>query len=427
MEQKVIKDSLLGEYTYAVLDNDLKVFVMEKPEFSGTYAIFGTRYGSIDTKFSKNGEKEINVPEGIAHFLEHKLFESEDGDAFTKFAATGAYANAFTSFDRTCYLFSCSKNFEENLDILLSFVQAPFFTEQTVSKEQGIIGQEIRMYLDSPPWRVLFNMLENMYEEHPVKIDIAGTEKSISQIDAKLLYQCYNTFYNPANMFICIAGNVKVNQVLEKIKASTKPCEKIEITRGEFKETKKVKSNYVSQNLEVASPLFCLGYKEILDSNIATVKERIVADMLLEILCGECSPLYRKLTDEGLINDEFSAEYFVGNGYSCFMIDGESSSPKRIRDEVEKEIFRLTQEGIDSELFEAVKKSAYGDAVKRFDSNESIVMGMVDCAINGGNLFEQTKILKEISSEDIIHRLKTLDKDSSVLSVILPQKESLNV
>ena len=423
MKQEVIKDSLLGEYTYAILDNGLKVFLMEKPEFSGGYAIFGTKYGSIDTKFSKNGGEEINVPEGIAHFLEHKLFESEDGDAFSKFAKTGAYANAFTSFDRTCYLFSCSKNFDENLDILLSFVQSPYFTQETVNKEQGIIGQEIRMYLDSPPWRVLFNMLENMYEEHPVKIDIAGTEESIAKIDAKLLYECYHTFYNPANMFVCIAGNINATQVLEKIKASIKPCEKIEIKRGEFKEIKKVKSNYVSQNLEVASPLFCLGYKEILESDTATVKEKIVADILLEVLCGEASPLYRKLTDEGLINDEFSSEHFVGNGYSCIMIDGESSSPQRVREEIQKEIDRLANEGIDPELLEAVKRSAYSDAIKRFDSNESIVMGMVDLAINGGDLFGPINAIKETTTKDVIDRLKNLKKESSVLSVILPLKE----
>ena len=425
MEQKVIKDSLLGEYTYAVLDNSLKVFLMEKPMFSGAYAIFGTRYGSIDTKFSKNGEQEISVPEGIAHFLEHKLFESEDGDAFTKFAATGAYANAFTSFDRTCYLFSCSKNFDENLDILLSFVQSPYFTQETVDKEQGIIGQEIRMYLDSPPWRVLFNMLENMYEEHPVKIDIAGTESSIAQIDANLLYECYNTFYNPANMFVCIAGNIKADEVLEKIKNSIKPCEKVQITRGEFKETNRVKSNFVSQKLEVSNPLFCLGYKEILDHNIATVKEKIVADILLEVLCGECSPLYRKLIDEGLINDEFSSEYFVGNGYSCFMIDGETSSPEKIRQEIEQEIERLINEGIDDELFQAIKRSQYGALVKRFDRNESIVMEMVECAISGGDIFDQINVIKEITQKDVTQRLKNLKKESSVLSVILPLKEEV--
>ena len=160
---------------------------MEKAGFNSSYAIFGTKYGSIDTTFSVNGE-ETTVPEGIAHFLEHKLFESEDGDAFSKYAKTGAYANAFTSFDRTCNLFSCSDKFYDNLDILLSFVQSPYFTEETVKKEQGIIGQEIRMYDDSPGWRVMFNMLTAMYRNHPVRIDIAGTVESIAEIDYDLLY-----------------------------------------------------------------------------------------------------------------------------------------------------------------------------------------------------------------------------------------------
>ena len=193
----------------AVLENGLQVYVVEKEDYSSAYALFGTRYGSVDTVFSRDNENFTAVPEGIAHFLEHKLFESEDGDAFTRYAETGAYANAFTSFDRTCYLFSCSDNFEKNLDILLDFVQNPYFTEQTVKKEQGIIGQEIRMYEDSPSWRVLFNMLSAMYQNHPVRIDIAGTVDSIAKIDANLLYECYNTFYHPSNMFICIAGNVK--------------------------------------------------------------------------------------------------------------------------------------------------------------------------------------------------------------------------
>ncbi len=421
MEKTVIKNSLLGEYTFKVLENGLSVYVMEKPEFSSSYAIFGTKYGSIDTKFSKNGGKEVSVPEGIAHFLEHKLFESEDGDAFTKFAATGAYANAFTSFDRTCYLFSCTNNFYENLDILLSFVQSPYFTEQTVKKEQGIIGQEIKMYQDNPHWRVLFNMLRCMYENHPVKIDIAGTIESIAQIDHKLLYECYNTFYNPANMFVCIAGNVDTNKVLEKIEKSVTTKEKVEIKRGIFSETQEVKENFVSQSLQVANPLFCLGYKEILKDNKATVKEKTVADTLIEILCGEASPLYRKLTNQGLINDEFSGEYFVGNGYSCIMFDGESRDPERVRKEFEKEIERLLREGIDQNLFEAVKLSAYGEAIRQFDSNESIVMGMVDCAINGGTLFDLVDTLKTITKEDVLERLKGLKKESSVLSVILPK------
>ena len=185
-------ESEIGESCVkAVHPSGLKIYILEKPQYNSAYAVFGTKYGSIDTCFSANGEK-LTVPEGIAHFLEHKLFESEEQDAFTRFAATGAYANAFTSFDRTCYLFSCADEFYENLDILLDFVQSPYFTEKTVEKEQGIIGQEIRMYDDSPSWRVMFNMLMAMYHNHPVRIDIAGTVDSIAKIDYKLLYKCYN-------------------------------------------------------------------------------------------------------------------------------------------------------------------------------------------------------------------------------------------
>ena len=189
MKKQIFEGFGEESYVKAVLDNGLEIYIMEKPQYSSSYAIYGTHYGSIDTKFSKNGSEMITVPEGIAHYLEHKLFEGEDGDAFSKYAKTGASANAFTSFDRTCYLFSCSDNFYENLDILLSFVQSPYFTKENVEKEQGIIGQEIRMYDDNPGWRVMFNLLKGMYHNHPVRIDIAGTVESIAQIDADLLYK----------------------------------------------------------------------------------------------------------------------------------------------------------------------------------------------------------------------------------------------
>ena len=215
MKKEYFEGPLGESYTKAVHSSGLEIYIMEKPQFSSCYAIFGTKYGSIDTEFSVDGKDTVRVPEGIAHFLEHKLFESEDGDAFNKYALTGASANAYTSFDRTCYLFSCSDKFYENLDILLNFVQSPYFTEATVSKEQGIIAQEIKMYDDSPAWRVMFNMLKTMFKKHPVSIDIAGTVESIAEIDAGLLYKCYETFYNPSNMFICIAGNVDTNAVLK--------------------------------------------------------------------------------------------------------------------------------------------------------------------------------------------------------------------
>lgn len=422
MEKRVISNSVLGEYTIASLDSGLQVYIMEKPDFSSSFAVFGTRYGSVDTSFARNDEPFISVPEGIAHFLEHKLFECEEGDAFTRFAATGAYANAFTSFDRTCYLFSCSTNFKENLDILLDFVQTPYFTEETVKKEQGIIGQEIKMYEDSAGWRVLFNMLKCMYQKHPVSIDIAGTVESISKIDYGLLYESYKTFYNPANMYVCIAGNVSTDEVLEQIEASIKQGNPVKIERAEFEDNEAPKTHYIKQNLEVAKPIFCFGFKEVLNSQRKTLREKCIADITLELIASECSVLYRKLIDASLINDEFSYDNFCGPGYSALMFDGESSDPEAVSEEILKEIERIKQDGIDKKMFEAIKKSLYGDAVRRFDNTENIVMSMVECAVSSEELFEVLDTLKSIKEEDILKQIKGLTRESSVLSVILPKE-----
>ena len=210
-----IKNEELNEKYFKVAHpSGLTIYLYPKPEYKSTYAIFGTNYGSIDTKFQVKGSKEvIEVPDGIAHYLEHKLFESEEGDAFSEYAKTGAIANAYTSFDFTGYLFSCSENFDESLKILLNFVQSPYFTEETVKKEQGIIGQEIRMYEDNPDWKVLFNLLNCLYHNHPVKKDIAGSIESIAEITAEKLYTCYKCFYNLNNMSICIVGNIDYKSV----------------------------------------------------------------------------------------------------------------------------------------------------------------------------------------------------------------------
>ena len=225
-----IKSEIAGDSYYKVEHpSGLTIFVYPKEGYTSSYAIFGTRYGSINTKFSVNCGDIITVPDGIAHYLEHKLFESEEGDAFVRYAKTGANANAYTSFEKTCYLFSCTDKFDESLEILLDFVQDPYFTAQTVAKEQGIIGQEIKMYDDSPDWRVMFNMLEGMYHNHPVKIDIAGTVETIAEITAEKLYEVYNVFYNLNNMILCVAGNVTVDGVLKVADKMLKPCEKKEI------------------------------------------------------------------------------------------------------------------------------------------------------------------------------------------------------
>ena len=414
-------ESDFGEsYVRAEHSSGLTVYILEKPQYNSAYAIFGTKYGSIDNCFSVDGEK-CEVPEGIAHFLEHKLFESEDGDAFTKYAETGAYANAFTSFDKTCYLFSCSNRFYDNLGILLNFVQSPYFTEKTVQKEQGIIGQEITMYDDSPAWRVMFNMLRCMYKNHPVRIDIAGTVESISHISADLLYKCYNTFYNPGNMFICIAGNVETEKVLEIINKSIKTTEKKQIERIMPTEPAEVVTDYVEQSLEVAQPMFCFGYKERADRK-PTVKERVCTGILLEMIAGDASPLYEELINEGLINDEFSFEYFTGEGYSAVIFEGESQNPKKVAEKIKQEIERLKTDGINKKLFSAVRCGMYGNAIRVFNSVEGIAMQFVDCAANGSGLFDEIKYLKSVTAEDVYKRLNLLENDKTVLSVINPKE-----
>ena len=421
MEKTFIKGVSVPENcTKVVLDNGLKIFITEKKNFNTNYVIFGTKYGSIDTAFSKNGGEKVKVPEGIAHYLEHKLFESEDGDAFSRFSATGANANAFTSFDRTCYLFSCADRFYENLDILLDFVQNPYFTEQTVQKEQGIIGQEIRMYDDNVGWCVLFSMLGAMYKNHPVKIDIAGTVESIAKINAPLLYSCYETFYNPSNMFICVAGNVDTNKVIERIKNGIKPSTSVTIERDTFSEPDEIVIPYVEKKMEIAKPVFCFGYKEKCDGE-RSLKDSLCSEILLDVISGDTSPLFEELINKNLVNYEFDSEYFQGNGYATPIWQGESDNPKDVADAIKAEVERLKKDGIDDELFESARRSLYGTAIKRYNGVEGIVMGLVDCAMFDNGPYDDIKILKDLKKADVEERLKLLDPQKTVLSVVYPK------
>ena len=313
--------------------------------------------------------------------------------------------------------------FRENLKTLVEFVQTPYFTDENVAKEQGIIGQEIRMYDDSPGWRVMFNMLLAMYHNHPVRIDIAGTVESIAKIDYNLLYKCYNTFYNPSNMFICIAGNVDTEKVLKQIEENIKPSENIEIERIMSEEPKEVVKNYVEQKLAVAQPMFCFGYKGETDKPIKSVKDKICTALLIEIIAGDASPLYKRLVNEGLINDEFSSEHFNGFGYSSVIFEGESSNPLKVAEEIKAEVARLKEEGIDKKLFSAIRCGMYGNAIRLFNNVESIAMQLVDCAMNDTELFDDIKYLKSVTIDDVTKRLAELDNERTVLSVINPLEE----
>ena len=405
---------------HATLDNGLTVYLMETPKQKNCYAIYGTKYGSTDIAFSKNNESTITVPDGIAHFLEHKLFENEDGDAFSKFAVTGASANAYTSFDRTCYLFQCTNNFEKNLEILLDFVQNPYFTKETIQKELGIIGQEIKMYDDSPFWCSLFNMLKCMYPNHPVNKDIAGTVESIAKITPELLYSCYETFYNPSNMYLCAAGNFNSEEILQKITREINTNAPVTITREPFIDNAEVTKHYIKQEMDMILPVFVLGYKQKINSPTRSLKTQICMNILSEIICGSASPLNARLIKEGLISSPISCEYFTGYGYATLMFSGESENPNAVTNAIKEEINRLKQEGIDKKIFSAEKCAMYGSFIRSFDSQDSIVSNMVDCAINDVEFFEDIKILKNLTTQSLEKRLNVLDNNNTVLSVILP-------
>lgn len=423
MEKKIITDELLGEeYIEATHKSGLKVFIWKKDCFKSSYAIFGTKYGSIDTRFRIKGEEDFSViPEGIAHFLEHKLFESEEGDVFRKFAMTGAQANAYTSFDRTCYLFGCSDKFNESFKILLDFVQSPYFTEQSVAKEQGIIGQEIRMYDDDAPWRVMFNLLCALYKNHPVRIDIAGTVESIAKITPDLLYRCYNTFYNPNNMFICVAGNVDPDCVLEMIDSGIRDCEKVTVEKEPCFEPDEIAKTRIEQKLAVSQPMFCMGFKEKCEQPDPDLDEKTEVRVLLEIIAGRSSKLFGRLLEEGLINENFGTEHFYGNGYKCELFEGESTDPEKVYSEILKEIESLRKNGIDKEDFERVKNALYGAAVMRYNSIEGVASALTGCAMSGLELFDSVNALRSLTLEAVQKRLDlVMDESKCAMSVINP-------
>ena len=302
---------------YEQLDNGLDVYILPKHGFSKSYATFTTKYGSIDNHFQIPGKDTVKVPDGIAHFLEHKMFEEEDGDVFNKFANFGASANAFTSFDRTAYLFSSTGHVKENLTTLLDFVQNPYFTYENVEKEKGIIGQEINMYNDNADWRVYFGLIENMYHNHPVKIDIAGTIPSITEITKEMLYTCYETFYHPSNMLLFIVGAVDPDEMINTVRsnqAAKSYSKQEEISRFFEEEPTHVAQPKSVREMAVAMPKVMFGYKEKKTGLVGDelLKGELTTQLVLDILLGQSSDLYGQLYEDGLINDSFGTDYSGG-------------------------------------------------------------------------------------------------------------------
>ena len=419
MEFKIIENERLGEKYYRMKHKSgLVIDVFPKEGYSSTYAIIGTNFGSLNNHFISNG-KEIKVPDGTAHYLEHKLFESEEGDAFTQYAKTGAMANAYTSFEKTCYLFSCTENFRESLEILLNLIQSPYFTPETVAKEQGIIGQEIKMYDDSADWRVMMNLHQAMYHNNPINIDIAGTVETIAEITPEILYDCYNAYYNLNNMVMVIAGNVSPYEVLEIADSKLKDNPMIDTKSILPDEPYEVKEKYVEQRLPVAVPQFFLGFKEKATSELPDIKELVCTDILIETFSGESSELYREMLDKKLINSTFGAAYLSGKGYRAVIFEGETHSPTEAADFICKAVAELKKTGISRENFEIAKRSVYGRAVSAFDSLSATANQLIEAEFTGRSLFDHIEAIANVTFEDINERLQhQLDPENISLSVV---------
>lgn len=410
----------LGEHS-----SGLGVFIVPKPGFQKKYAMFGTRYGSIDNTFRPLGQSEkITVPDGIAHFLEHKLFEQPDGsNAFDLFSKYGANANAFTSFTSTCYLFSCTDHFSENLAHLLDYVQEPYFTDENVAKEQGIIGQEIRMYDDDPEWQVQFGLLKALYVNHPVKIDIAGTIESISHIDKDVLYTCYNTFYNPANMALCIAGDVDVDETADLIERhirTDRPSGRVESYYPD--EPAHVAEKLREQKLDVSIPLFDIGFK---DNAPATgdqlLKNEIATKVLLKLLAGRSSKLYTDLYSEGLVNTSFATDLMIEPQFCCAIVGGESEQPLEVQRRLLAAIEGMKRDGIDQKAFTRVKHALYGNFLRGFNDVEDIAGTMCRSILDGVNPFQFKAVYDTVDVAFATQRLHDVFcEDTMAMSIVWP-------
>ncbi len=425
MEQQIIKSSRLSEeYLQINHPSGLTMLLYPMEGFSTAFAMFSTKYGSIDTCFKTQKDSDfVTVPAGIAHYLEHKMFESEDGDAFERYAQTGASANAFTSFDKTSYLFACSDRFEESLEILLDSVTHPYFTKETVEKEQGIISQEIKMYEDDPGWRVMFNLLQSMYHNNTVKIDIAGTVESIAQIDAELLYRCYHTFYNLHNMVLTVAGNFDPQQVLKVADRILKPAEPISIEKKTEDEPREVERKRFVQYLPVATPMFYIGFKAPNAGEKGNFHNMVFDEMIIDAVTGEMTQFYRDLYQDGFISGGITGETLVGRDYLGSMISGESKDPDEVYRRTIKAFEDAKKNGISDEIFERVKKSTYGRYLGLFNKPDSVASAMSNCYFSGIDIYEMVEIVANATKEELIQRLnEDFCTEYSSLSIVMAEK-----
>ena len=410
----------LGEQViWDKLENGLTIAIVPRPGFTRKLAYFVTDFGAIHTSFTMDGVP-YRVPDGIAHYLEHKLFDMPDQDVTAQFAALGAIPNAFTSYDMTAYHFSCTENFYESLALLLDFVMTPYFTPQSVEKEQGIIGQEIDMNLDNPDTRVFEQLMLNMYGTHPVRIPILGTRETIAQITPENLTTCHKAFYRPDNMLLCIVGDVDPQQVrqMAQDRLGDLPCPQVQMQR-QWPEDMTCLQPLAESSMEVAMPLFQLGFKcEPADRGEAAVRQEMVGDLAAEALFGESSELYLQLYGEGLIDSSFGGGFETIEGMAMLTASGDSRDPFAVQQAILDHAQRLCKEGLSQEDFLRMKRSAMGRRIRGLDSFDSTAFRVCAYYLSGFDYFRFPEIYQQIQAEELLEFLQ---------HVITPARMSMSV
>ena len=422
--QEIYNDIIKEKLYKKNLENGLTLLMMPRNNYNKNYGIFVTNYGSIDKKFinPETGKVEI-VSDGIAHFLEHKLFEGKEEDTFSRFARLGASANAFTNYNTTAYLFNSTDNFLESTLTLLDFVQEPFFTDENVEKEKGIIAQEIRMYEDEANYQVYLNLLDGLFHNHPVKIDIAGTVDSIGKISKEELFLCYNTFYNPANMTLFLTGDFKSEEIIKQIEEnqSNKEFNKYEkIERIYPEEPSTINKDFITANMDVSEPLFRLGIKEknIPEDIYQLIKQDFTTEILFDLLIGKSSDLYQDLYDQGLVDDHFSNYYVLEKGYAYLLLGGKTKDPDLLFQKIIQG-FKTKINKITKEQFKRVYKKNLGEYVETYNSFEAVASEFISYNFKGINYFDIIGIMQDIDFNDMHKRYEELIIEEQMVRSII--------
>lgn len=425
---KLIKYPTLKETLYfEEMPNGLKVYLLPKVGFSKTYGLFSTRFGSVDTTFVPLHEQDmIKVPDGIAHFLEHKMFEMEDGDASEAFAKLGASTNAFTSSSRTAYLFSTTSHEKECIELLLDFVQDIYLTDENVEKEKGIINQEIGMYDDDPDWRCYFGSIQNLYQHHPVKIDIAGTVETVASIDKATLEKCYHTFYHPSQMMLFVVGHINPDEIMKLIQDNQQQkhfSKENPIQRAVVNEPLDVAQKEAVLHMDVTMPKIIVSMKinTILTKPQERLKRELAMNLFLDIFFAKSSSLYDEWLNEELINDSFSAQFTQERDYCFLQIGGDTLYPEQLKEKILYFIEHIHEYDIRQEDFLRLKKKTMGIMISLFNSPESIANMFSRYYFEGIMIFDLIDCLNALTMDDLMSLTDLFDEHYATSFTILPQ------